>query len=480
MSDRFVTDYPDVPLLDGGIPREVRTRAFDIPGNKLHEWSHAAATELHEAGVGQRDRVAIGPNADPATRLCRLLGADLLGAAALLIEADWTASERAAVLDDARPVTTVDGPLHPRAGVVHPVGDGGSLFYLATTSGSSGRPKVLARDRRSWWASFRTFEVGIDATDTLLVPGSLGSSLFTFAAIQGMHVGAGVRLLERWHAEDAARACTEATALHLVPPMLAAMLDVFERRPSLARACSLRTVVCGGARVDQRLRLRLRNLLPGCELVEYYGSAEHSVVAIRRGDGPLRPAHGVRVRVADGEPPPADDEDQPMGERVHDGPAVGHLWVRSEMTFSGYLHGGVLQPTRPGWSGVGDRVERALDGSLSVLGRDSSTINTGAKLVAAEEVEAVLREVPGVHDVVVAPTPHPRFGSLVTAVIEPTANASLSPRELRRRVRADLESAKWPRRWLRARLPRTATGKPARGRVAEQLQAGTLDAEVLA
>ncbi|MEK6443353.1 AMP-binding enzyme [Pseudonocardia sp. T1-2H] len=155
----------------------------------------------------------------------------------------------------------------------------------------------------------------------------------------------------------------------------------------------------------------------------------------------------------------------------------GVLRLRSPLAFDGYLRGGELEPA-PEWSSVGDRVELRGDGTLVVHGRDSATISSGGRLVSAEEVEAVLRAVPGVDDVLVTGTPHPRLGALVTAVVEADTAPALA--ELRAAARAALEPGKRPRRWLRTKaLPRTASGKPARALVAEQLADGTLAAEPL-
>jgi long-chain acyl-CoA synthetase len=83
-----------------------------------------------------------------------------------------------------------------------------------------------------------------------------------------------------------------------------------------------------------------------------------------------------------------------------------------------------------------------------------------------------------VADVLVTGTPHPRFGALVTAVVESDAPPAL--RELRATARAALDPGKRPRRWLVTKaLPRTAAGKPARAAVARQLAEGTLLAEPL-
>ncbi|PXY32705.1 hypothetical protein BAY60_04100 [Prauserella muralis] len=403
--------------------------------------AHGAARDLAARGAGPHSRVAVD-SGDPADVLAWLLGADLLGAATLVVEPSWSPRERDAVLADAAPaVVMTGGPGVTGAGVAPATGQ---FFYLPTTSGSSGRPKVLARSRASWLDSFAALG---PLPGPVLVPGPLSSSLFLFGALHALWCGADPVLPGRWRPQDARGAAT----VHLVPAMLATLLADLERSPG---PCALRTVVCGGAHVGPELRARFARLLPRARLVEYYGSAEHSLIAIRRGDGDLRPVPGVEVDVRD-----------------------GVLWVRSPLAFSGYLRDGELRRVS-GWSSVGDRAALSASGALTVHGRDSATISSGGALVPAEEVEAVVRAVPGVEDVLVAGTPHATLGAVVTAVVQAEDPPPLAT--LRSAARAGLAPAKRPRRWLHTkRLPRTPSGKPARAEVAERLREGTLDAEPL-
>ncbi|GAA4537431.1 AMP-binding protein [Pseudonocardia xishanensis] len=417
------------PVLGGAtLPAELAARV------------RGAAAELERRGIGPGDRVAI----DGGDVLAWFLGADLRGAAALVVEPRWSARERAAVLGDARPLATVSGPVvGPVVGAVAG-SDAGSVvgtvvssgadgaagadaeapFYLATTSGSSGAPKVLQRSRRSW---LRSFEALGRVPGPVLVAGPLSSSLFLFGALHALWCGAELRLAPRL-TPDALRGIA---TVHVVPAMLPDLLG-----------SDVDTIVCGGAHVPQALRR------PG--LVEYYGSAEHSLIAVRR-DGALRPVPGVDLEVR-----------------------AGELWVRSPLAVDGRLRAGVLDPA-PEWTSVGDRVD-IVDGALTVHGRGSATVLTGGLLVAAEEVEAVLRQVPGVLDVVVAGTPHPRLGAVVTAVVE--GEPSLAA--LRAAAADGLEPRKRPRIWLRAdEIPRTPAGKPARAALTAGLAAGGLDAEPL-
>jgi len=435
-----------------------------LTGRQLLTRIHRAAQHLSTEGVGEGARVAVDAE-NPLDSLSWFLGADVLGAACLIIESAWSDRERQAIMADTCPTAVVHGTPAVAAKSVPPVGDGSTRFYLATTSGSSGRSRVLVRRRDSWRHSFRAFHIGLEPAETVLIPGPLSSSLFLFGALHALHDGHSLRLMRRWSADEAASECLAATVIHVVPAMLSALLSLWERQPHLRQGCGLRKIVCAGAKLSESLRERLDRVLPGCELVEYYGSAEQSLVAIRRGEQ-LRPVAGVELEVRDdsGTPLPAGNS--------------GRLWVRSPLLFDGYLDGGTLDfpaDWRDGWSSVGDYATQHAEGTLTIHGRSGSTISTAAKNIAAEEVEAVLHRAAGVLDVIVSATPHPRLGAIVTAVVEADPASPPSLRELRAVARAELEPAKRPRRWLiTAQLPRTAAGKPSRAEVSERLREGTL------
>jgi acyl-CoA synthetase (AMP-forming)/AMP-acid ligase II len=77
------------------------------------------------------------------------------------------------------------------------------------------------------------------------------------------------------------------------------------------------------------------------------------------------------------------------------------------------------------WVVSGDMATVAEDGSIHLLGRGSVSINTGGEKVYPEEVESVLKDHPGVYDVVVVGVPHERWGEQVTAVVQPSPGAQL-------------------------------------------------------
>jgi acyl-CoA synthetase (AMP-forming)/AMP-acid ligase II len=120
--------------------------------------------------------------------------------------------------------------------------------------------------------------------------------------------------------------------------------------------------------------------------------------------------------------------------------------------------------TRDGerWLVTGDMATVEADGSIALLGRASGVINTGGEKVFPEEVEAVLRTYPGVYDCLVVGTPDDRWGSAVTAVVQPADGAALlAVDDLAAHCKQHLAGYKAPKRLVLVdKITRSPTGKP--------------------
>lgn len=109
----------------------------------------------------------------------------------------------------------------------------------------------------------------------------------------------------------------------------------------------------------------------------------------------------------------------------------------------------------------GDHAVVEEDGTITMLGRGSVSINTGGEKVFPEEVEAALKGHPDVFDVVVVGVPDERFGQQVAAVIATRDGARPALAELNAVVRTVLAGYKCPRSiWFVDALKRSPAGKP--------------------
>jgi fatty-acyl-CoA synthase len=108
----------------------------------------------------------------------------------------------------------------------------------------------------------------------------------------------------------------------------------------------------------------------------------------------------------------------------------------------------------------GDYGRIEADGSITLLGRGSSVINTGGEKVHPEEVEDILKALASVVDVIVVGIPDERLGQTVAAVVHPTPGAMLSEEEIVALVRERLAGYKVPRRVVFVdEIPRSPNGK---------------------
>jgi acyl-CoA synthetase (AMP-forming)/AMP-acid ligase II len=233
------------------------------------------------------------------------------------------------------------------------------------------------------------------------------------------------------------------TVLQCVPAVLA---DVLVARVAGALP-SLRAAVVAGAAVPGALRARARG--QGLHLVEYYGAAELSFVAVDADGAGLRPFPGCAVRVHDGE-----------------------IEVRSPYLSRGYLGPGTAGPWRTtagGWAGVGDQGRLTPDGVLEVAGRGDDALCVGGSVVLVADVERVLGAVDGVLEAVCWGEPDQRLGQracLAVGTDVPAEGHADLVRRLRAVARAHLPPAARPVRYaVTDALPRTAAGKPDRRRL---------------
>ena len=109
----------------------------------------------------------------------------------------------------------------------------------------------------------------------------------------------------------------------------------------------------------------------------------------------------------------------------------------------------------------GDYAEVEADGSVTMLGRGSVSINSGGEKIYPEEVEAALKGHPDVFDALVVGVPDPRFGQHVAAVVHAREGTQPTLAELDAFVRKEIAGYKVPRSlWFVDEVKRSPAGKP--------------------
>ncbi|HEV2537994.1 MAG TPA: acyl-CoA synthetase [Streptosporangiaceae bacterium] len=104
------------------------------------------------------------------------------------------------------------------------------------------------------------------------------------------------------------------------------------------------------------------------------------------------------------------------------------------------------------------RVEEG--GTITLLGRGNTCVNTGGEKVFPEEVEGALKSHPDVFDALVLGVPDDRLGQRVAALIQLRPGASADAAALQAQVRGQLAGYKVPRTvWFVESVGRTVSGK---------------------
>ncbi|MGO1590508.1 MAG: class I adenylate-forming enzyme family protein [Ancrocorticia sp.] len=292
------------------------------------------------------------------------------------------------------------------------------LAMLMLTSGTVGKPKAVSLTHANlWWGSrnFRDgFEYRTDETVLAVAPfshigGFNGTTLDVFTG--GGHV-----VIERYF--DPARTLRDIEE-HRVNIMFAAptMYIALVNHPDFATRdlSSWRLPLVGGSQVPAPLlgRLAARGLRP----LNVWGMTETAAPGAylpfehcpNRPGSIGRPFAYIEARLRD----PKSGKDVGQGE-------IGELLVRGPSVTSGYWHGETYSDDAfvGDWLRTGDLAELDSCGFLSIVGRLLDRIMTGGEGVLPDEVESVLRQLPGVRDAVVCGVPDDVWGELIVAGLE--------------------------------------------------------------
>jgi len=213
----------------------------------------------------------------------------------------------------------------------------------------------------------------------------------------------------------------------------------------------------GGAPLSSGVREQLRAALPNVIILDSYGASETGAAGSRAdaGEGFSAPRFntGPDVTVI------ADDG------RVCDVGEVGKLARSGSIPLGYYKDPEKTAATFPvidgkRWVVPGDFARIEDDGSITVLGRGSVSINSGGEKIYPEEVEAALVQHPAVFDAVVVGTPSERWGQQVTALVKVREGAEITADELRDHCRNLVADYKLPKDvFVVDAVPRTPVGK---------------------
>jgi 3-oxocholest-4-en-26-oate---CoA ligase len=219
-------------------------------------------------------------------------------------------------------------------------------------------------------------------------------------------------------------------------------------------------ILSGGAILSPSVKQRLVEKLPGSLVIDGYGASESG-------------GQGQSVTVAGGEVTDVprfrvNDETTVLDDDLRPAPigVVGRLARRGRIPLGYYKDPAKTAATFPvvdgvRWSVPGDHARIEDDGSITLLGRGSVSINTGGEKVYPEEVEAALKGHPDVFDAVVVGVPDERWGERVVALVQPRPRREPGFDELDAHARRSVAGYKAPREVVLVEsIVRSPSGKP--------------------
>ncbi len=274
---------------------------------------------------------------------------------------------------------------------------------VVTTSGSTGMPKAVVLGRSAltasalattqrlgegrWLLALPTTHIAglqvlvrsvIAATEPAILSGSFSATAFA-AAASGMVSSVGGTLVPSYTS--------------LVPAQLSTLVEAAESDPRVARALAgFAAILVGGQSVSPVLRERAAAL--GATIVRTYGSTETAGGCVYDGE----PLAGVSVRVRE-------------GELQVSGPTLAEGYLDDpDRTAKAFIREGQTR-----WYLTGDRGEAGEH--VRVTGRLDNVIISGGVNVSLDEVERVVRELPGFSGAIVVPVDDRRWGQGSAVVV---------------------------------------------------------------
>lgn len=241
------------------------------------------------------------------------------------------------------------------------------------------------------------------------------------------------------------------------------LADALSAAPGRWDLGSVVAVVSGGAVLSPTVRAELAAHLPWAAMVDGYGTSETGGQGNAVSWPGQAPACATRFPL-DTHTAVLDEEDTPLVAAIDHGrigriARTGHIPLgyrndreRTASTFP------VIDGQR--WAVPGDIGRVEGDGTVTLLGRGNSSINTGGEKVFPDEVEAVLKAHPAVFDAAVVGVPDDRWGERVVAVVARRPDATATDAEIVAHCRRRLATFKVPRRLVHVdEVRRLASGK---------------------
>ncbi len=364
--------------------------------------------------------------------------------------------------------------------------DPDALVSLNYSSGTTGRPKGAIRTHRNRMASLHNIITDLlgrvpTGRDTWVHAGPITHTSGLFV-LPYFAFGAKQIVQTKFDPDELVDAIENrgANATALVPTMVARLLAMPDI--SRERVANLELLGYAGAPMPpEQIRQCYERLTT--KMAQYYGLVEAippvtvlSPEDHRRGifENPEllssagNPCNGVELRIVD-----ESGIDVPAGE-------IGEVITRGDHVMRGYYGQAgeqdkdvtVAKAVRDGWLYTGDLGRLDLDDRLFLVDRKGDMIISGGYNIYPREIEDVIAEVPGIHEVAVIGVKDADWGQHVTAMYTVIPGAEVTISSILAHCASRLASYKKPKDIrLVDSFPLNSTGKIAKKVLREELDA---------
>lgn len=307
-----------------------------------------------------------------------------------------------------------------------------NVFLGILSSGSTNNPKLIWRSHESWCKAFpfqrECFK--ISGKDTLFLAGSLIYSANLNSSLHMLNEGGSVvfsssKFPKTWLEEINKN---NVTTIFMVPANYRILLKTMKENIS-----QVRVLISAGEKMDKKTFCELLEIFEDPDFFEYYGAAEMGHISwigkeefIEKPQSVGKAFPGVKITIKN-----------------------NRIWVSSPFAASGFESESTIKDL-----GYFDK-----EGFLFLTGREGNVINKGGIKIIPQDIEKIIKEIPGVEDSLVIGQEDSLKGQIVVSFVE-TKNPEINRLQIKKYLKDKVPNGAIPQRiYFLNIFPRNKSGK---------------------
>ncbi len=314
------------------------------------------------------------------------------------------------------------------------------IAYLIYTSGTTSEPKGVPISHEM--IEFTTKNIvkilGYSKNDIDLTPLPLYHSFGLGCLHTSIHMGSTFVLLKNANnLENILNSLKKfnATTLAAVPATLTKLLR-FENQYLKEKFSNIRLVITNSTSIPKNTVNDLKAILENRKLATYYGltEASRSTFMIFNKNAKLdesvgKPAPGVKIKI----------------EKFDKKLEIGEILIQGKNVIKNYWNNSIADKNLEGnWLQTNDVGYFDNDENLFLVGRNDDIINIGGEKVIPSEIEEMIKQIPGIEDVVAFGIDNEIFGKTIKVNIIKKNNSNLDKTKILSYCLKNLEKFKIP------------------------------------